>query len=132
MANTMTITDDQLRTIIEQAAAKQQSGMMGFGQKVMEKAMSDPKAMKAGADMAGLMDDPTAMSMMKMGQQNAVPNGGRLGWTQALSNGIDQGIGLYNLLNAQKVKANALRAMGKPPSMGSADPRHEIDDIYGQ
>lgn len=135
----MSMDDTQMREFLAQLFAKQeqQKGMMGFDQKMMDRMMSDPEAMEAGAEMAGLMDDNTAMGMMRMGEQNQVPNGGRLGWTEALSNGIDKGIGLYNMLNAQKVKANALRAMGpkdkdvgKPSSM-ITDP-DEIDAMYGQ
>lgn len=107
----------QLRKMIEEAMAKQQkAGSMGYDQKLFDKAMSDPQAMAAGADMAGLMDDGTALGMMRDSNNYQVPNGGRLGWTEAMSKGIDKGIGTYNLLNAQKVKANALRAMA--PKMG--------------
>jgi hypothetical protein len=108
----------QLRKMIEEAMAKQQkAGAMGFDQKLYDKAMSDPQAMAAGAEMAGLMDDTTALGMMNGSNNYQVPNGGRLGWTDAMSKGIDKGIGTYNLLNAQKVKANALRAMAPKPGM---------------
>lgn len=129
------MNDAQLRELLAQLLAEKEKskGMTGFDQTLYDRAMSDPQAMEAGADMAGLMDDRTAMGLMGMGQQNDVPNGGQLGWTQAAANGIQSGLGMYNLLNAQKVKSNALRTMGgqgKPASM-ITDP-HEMDAFYGQ
>lgn len=102
----------KLRQLIEETMAKQQrNNSMGFDQKLFDKAMSDPRAMEAGAEMAGLMNDNTALGLMSKSGDYQVPNGGRLGVTEALSKGIDKGIGMYNLLNAQKVKANALRSL---------------------
>ena len=121
----MNADDARLREIIAEAMAQNnKQGMMGFGQDkasqdMYKKFMSDPKLLEAGAQQAGLMDEDTSLKMMEMGAPRNIPDGGRLGWTEALSNGINSGLGMYNLLNAQKVKANALRAM-KPN--GSEEP----------
>ena len=105
----------QLRKLIEEAMAKQnmqqKTGQMGFDQRLFDKAMSDPQALEAGAELAGLMNDNTAMGLMSGSSDYRVPNGGKLGWTEALSKGIDRGVGLYNILNSQKAKANALRSL---------------------
>jgi hypothetical protein len=124
----------ELRKLIADAMAQQQNvGAMGFDQKLFDRAMSDPEAMEAGADMAGLMNDNTALGLMSKSGDYQVPNGGSLGWTEALSKGIDKGLGTYNLLNAQKVKANALRAMGGGNQAGATPlPNPEIDSLYGQ
>lgn len=106
-----------LTELMNQPGAQKPAGM-GFDQKLYDKVMSDPEAMQAGAEMAGLMNDSTALGMMSKAGDFNVPNGGQLGWTEALSKGIDKGIGTYNLLNAQKVKANALRSLA--PKGGSA------------
>jgi hypothetical protein len=97
-------------------------GMMGYDQSLYNKVMSDPALIDAGAEMAGLMDDRIALGLMADANDYDVPNGGSLGWTEALSKGIDKGLGTYNLLNAQRVKANALRAMSMKDGagMGSA------------
>lgn len=112
----------KLRQLIEEAMAKQQKNSMGFDQKLFDKAMSDPRAMEAGAEMAGLMNDNTALGLMSKSGDYQVPNGGRLGWTEALSKGIDKGMGMYNLLNAQKVKANALRSLAPQGGANGAVP----------
>jgi hypothetical protein len=115
--------NEALRKLITDAMGKQEQPKgMGFDQNLYNKAMSDPRAMDAGADMAGLMNDSTALGMMRGANDYKVPNGGQLGWTDAISKGIDKGLGTYNLLNAQKVKAQALRAMapnGMPPVQGA-------------
>lgn len=104
----------ELRRLLEEAMAKkapQAAGGMGFDQKMFDRAMSDPKTMEAGAELAGLMNDGTALGIMGKSGEYQVPNGGKLGWTEALSKGIDKGVGLYNILNSQKAKANALRSL---------------------
>jgi hypothetical protein len=112
-----------LRKLIADAMAKQQQPQgMGFDQRLFDKSMSDPRALEAGADMAGLMNDNTALGLMSDVDNFNVPNGGEMGWTQAMSKGIDKGLGTYNLLHAQKVKADALRAMAPnamPPVQGA-------------
>lgn len=111
----------KLRQLVEEAFAKyQKNNFQGYDQKVFDKAMSDPRAMEAGAEMAGLMNDNTALGIMNKSGDFQVPNGGRLGWTEALSKGIDKGLGMYNLLNAQKVKANALRSLGPKTEASTA------------
>jgi len=117
------LDSEALRKLIADAMSKQdQAKGMGFDQNLYNKAMSDPKAMEAGADMAGLMNDSTALGVMRGSNDYQVPNGGEMGWTQAMSKGIDKGLGTYNLLHAQKVKAQALRAMAPnamPPIQGA-------------
>ncbi len=109
-----------LTELMSQQQGGRQAGMTGYDQKLFDKVMSDPAAMQAGADMAGLMDDATALGMMSKSGDFNVPNGGRLSWTEALSKGIDKGLGTYNLLNSQRVKANALRSLGPKPGMPAA------------
>lgn len=110
------MTEAERHQLIEQMIMMQEqqagAGQMGFDQELYNRAMSDPAAMDAGADLAGLMDDRTAMGLMDNSSNYQVPNGGQLGITDALSKGVDKGLGLYNILNAQKAKANALRTMG--------------------
>ena len=53
--------------------------------------------------------DASAQNMMKLGTSANVPYGGKLSWAAALNDGIKQGIGMYDYLNSQKAKANALR-----------------------
>lgn len=130
--------DTQIRAIVEEILANQEknNGMTGFDQRLYDKVMSDPNNIESGAQMAGLLDDNTSMALMRGGDDGRVPYGGKLSPFQAAANGIEKGIGLYNLLNAQKVKANALRNARTPgvdykPASMITDP-HEMDDIYGR
>lgn len=88
-------------------ATTPQEGMMGYGQ--ILRAMNSPEAWEAGMEAGLARSDASAQRMMQMGEPRNIPYGGKMSWAEALNNGIKQGMGMYDYLQSQKAKANALR-----------------------
>ena len=82
-------------------------GMMGYG-KIL-RAMNSPEAWEAGLEAGTARSDASAQNMMKLGAPRQMAYGGRMSWAEALNNGLKQGIGMYDYMQSQKAKANALR-----------------------
>jgi len=86
-----------------------QQNMMGFDQNRWAQMMSNPVAREAGAELAGLASEQAAMQMQAMGRPRAVPHGGLKSPFEAAAEGLTRGMGVYQMLNAQRAKADALR-----------------------
>lgn len=75
----------------------------------------DPAMLEAGADAAGAMSPRNSMTLMGMGASAPTPGGGgliaRKSPFESAADGVKTGMGMYNLLNTQKAKAEALRKM---------------------
>ena len=106
----MNLTPEQLQQLAvmlrEQGG---QPGMMNFDQNQWTQMMNNPAAREAGAEMAGLASEQAAMQMQAMGRPRAVPNGGLKSPFEAASEGLARGMGMYQMLNAQRAKADAIR-----------------------
>lgn len=75
----------------------------------------DPSMLEAGADAAGAMSPRNSMALMGMGVSSPTPGGGgliaRKSPFESAAEGVKTGMGMYNLLNTQKAKSDALRKM---------------------
>lgn len=89
------------------ATQPEQEGTMGYG-KIL-KAMNSPEAWEAGMQAGMARNDLASLGMMKQGAPAPVPYGGKKSWAEAAAEGLKTGIGMYDYLNSQKAKANALR-----------------------
>lgn len=89
------------------APVPEQEGMQGYG-KIL-KAMNSPEAWEAGMQAGMARNDLASLGMMKQGAPAPVPYGGKKSWAEAAAEGLKTGIGMYDYLNSQKAKANALR-----------------------
>ena len=115
------LTPEQLRQVI--AALRRQDGlpgMMGFDQNRWAQMMSNPVAREAGAELAGLASEQAAMQMQALGRPRAVPNGGLKSPFEAAAEGLTRGMGVYQMLNAQRAKADAIRNWPKPDPDGGS------------
>ena len=97
-----------------------QPGMMGFDQNRWVQMMSNPVAREAGAELAGLASEQAAMQMQAMGRPRAVPHGGLKSPFEAAAEGLTRGMGVYQMLNAQRAKADAIRNWPKPDPDGGS------------
>ena len=86
-----------------------QQNMMGFDQNRWAQMMNNPAAREAGAELAGLASEQAAMQMQAMGRPRAIPNGGLKSPFEAAAEGLTRGMGVYQMLNAQRAKADAIR-----------------------
>lgn len=82
---------------------KPAGGDMGFGQ-----IFDDPRLNQASTDLAGTTGYDPALAMMAAGREQAVPYGGKKSWASAAAEGLKTGIGMYNFLNTQKAKQQAI------------------------
>jgi len=97
-----------------------QPGMMGFDQNRWAQMMSNPVAREAGAELAGLASEQAAMQMQAMGRPRAIPHGGLKSPFEAAAEGLTRGMGVYQMLNAQRAKADAIRNWPKPDPDGGS------------
>ena len=97
-----------------------QQNMMGFDQNQWAQMMSNPAAREAGAELAGLASEQAALQMQAMGRPRAIPNGGLKSPLEAASEGFSAGMGMYQMLNAQRAKADAIRNWPKPDPDGGS------------
>ena len=117
----MNLTPEQLQQLAMMLRKQAgQSGMMNFDQNQWTQMMNNPAAREAGAEMAGLASEQAAMQMQAMGRPRAVPNGGLKSPFEAASEGLARGMGMYQMLNAQRAKADAIRNWPKPDPDGGA------------
>ena len=108
--NGLNLTPEQLQQLAVMLRKQEgQPGMMNFDQNQWTQMMSNPAAREAGAEMAGLASEQAAMQMQAMGRPRAVPNGGLKSPLEAASEGLTAGMGMYQMLNAQRAKADAIR-----------------------
>jgi len=123
------LTPEQLQQLAQLMRQERQTdpSMMGFDQNQWTQMMSDPAAREAGAELAGLASEQAALQLQQMGRNQPVPNGGRLGWTEALDRGLTKGLGVYQMLNAQRAKADAIRNWGKKQQGGLPVEVMEVD-----
>lgn len=91
------------------AALRQKAPMQGFGE-----IFDNDRLNKASEREAGALDYDDAMYLMRLGQPQNVPYGGKKSWAQAAAEGLQTGLGMYNMLNTQQAKksrvAEQLRA----------------------
>ena len=108
--NGLNLTPEQLQQLAVMLRKQGgQPGMMNFDQNQWTQMMSNPAAREAGAEMAGLASEQAAMQMQAMGRPRVVPNGGLKSPLEAASEGLTAGMGMYQMLNAQRAKADAIR-----------------------
>jgi len=122
--NEMNLTPEELQQLQQLAMMlrKQggQTGMMGFDQNRWAQMMSNPVAREAGAELAGLASEQAALQMQAMGKPRAIPHGGLKSPLEAASEGFSAGMGMYQMLNAQRAKADAIRNWPKPDPDGGS------------
>ena len=82
---------------------KTTDGMRGFGE-----IFNDPRLNQASENLAGNIGYGDALTMMALGKPTQVPYGGKLSPLQAASDGLKQGIGMYNFIKTQKDKQQAM------------------------
>lgn len=105
-------------------------GEMGFGE-----IFNDPRLNQASENLAGNIGYGDAMTMMALGKPTQVPYGGKLSPLQAASDGLKQGIGMYNFVKTQKDKQQAMaeqlrRYKEMYPSPLADAPSNVVDTNY--
>lgn len=117
-----------------EAKKQREAEYRGFGQ-----IFNDPALNQASTDLAGTTGYDNALNMMALGKEQAVPYGGKKSWLAAANEGLKQGIGMFNFINTQKMKQQAIAEQLRrykemypdqtPQAMGAA-PSKVVDSNY--
>lgn len=104
-----------------------QGGMQGFG--AVNKA-AIPDMDKAAIESAGNMSELGSLGLMKMGQPEAVPYGGKKSPWQAANEGLQQGLGVYNLIKSQQSRQATAKALAKYLNNGAGSQTPDAGQLY--